>query len=99
MALHLTVLTESGIAVQSNCVIYGFLLGMDGVNDPTITIYSNTTNSGLEVVPTNTFDASALGVNGVILPSSGIRCSKGIYVEITCSGSCEVTIFYAGSQS
>jgi hypothetical protein len=80
--------TASGIIVTGPCVFRGFLLGMDGVNDPVITIFNNTEASGEEAVPTATYDASALGINGVV----GLMqyCDKGLYVEITCVGAVEV---------
>ena len=87
-------ITESGVVYAGPCIFHGFLLGTDGVNDPTITIYDNASAaSGQEVVPTQTFDASALGLNGV----TGIYqlCDNGIYIEITCAGAVEIIPQYA----
>jgi hypothetical protein len=84
--------TASGIVYTGRCIFQGFLLGTDGTNDPVVTIYNNTAASGQEVIPTATYDASALGLNGV----SGIKqyCDMGLYVEITCAGSVEVVVQY-----
>lgn len=84
-------LTSSGIWHTGKCVLYGFMLGMDGSNDATVTIYDGTSASGEEKIPSNTYDASALGMNGVIMPEgASIPCTKGVYVAITCAGTCEV---------
>lgn len=86
--------TASGIVIADLCVFGGFLLGTDGVNNPTITVFDNDSEaSGEELVPTVEYDATALGLNGV----SGIKllAQNGIYIEISCSGNCEATVFYA----
>jgi len=73
----------------------GILIGeTDGLNDPTITIYNGTANTDHEVVPTTTYDASALGLNG-FMPAFDIPCKGGIFYEITCGGACEVVIYYS----
>ena len=64
------------------CFFLGFLLGLDGTNDPTITIYDNTTNTGNQIIPTNTYDASQLGLNGAILPYPKY-CKNGVYADIS----------------
>jgi hypothetical protein len=86
--------TASGIAMAAQGLFLGVLLGTDGVNDPLITIYDNASAaSGTEVMPTTTFDASALGLNG-FMPGFAISCINGLYVEITCAGTVEVTVLY-----
>ena len=87
-----TVVTASGLVYTGPCLFGGYVLGTDGVNDPTITIYNNTAGSGQKVIPTATYDASALGING----ATGLRqnCNNGLYVAITCAGSVEVVIQY-----
>lgn len=81
------------LAYTGRCMFQGFLLGTDGTNDPTITIYDNTTNSGRELVPTTTYDASALGLNGAMIPCE-LEANKGVYAEITCAGACEVVVIF-----
>jgi len=96
MKIKHTKLTASGIATSDPCNLRGMLIGTDGANDPTITVYDNTAASGDEVVPTATYDSSALGLNGVTLPGDGARCENGIYVEITlAAGAVEVVIYYS----
>jgi len=81
-----------GLVHDGPALLFGFLIGTDAVNDPTITVYDNTAASGKEVVPTNTYDASALGLNG-FMPGAGIKCKNGIYVAND-QGTSEVTVFY-----
>jgi len=83
--------TVSGIAHTGPCWMYDVLLGTDGVNDPTIAVYDGLDTSGEKKIPTNTYDAALLGLNGVIFNAKR-RCSKGIYVEISCAGAVEVII-------
>ncbi len=84
---------ESGIVYTGPCSLTSFLLGMDGVNDPVITIYDGVDNTGPEIVPTVTYDASVLGINGAIFHWIK-KCDTGIYLEITCAGTVEVVIDY-----
>jgi len=88
-----TKMTSSGIVTAKSAELWGVLIGCDGVNDPTITIYNGTDNSGNEIVPTNTYDASILGINGAILPF-GLYAPDGLYVEITCAGAVEVVAMW-----
>lgn len=87
-------LTASGVITAKSAWFYGFLLGMDGGNDQAITIFDNASEaSGIEVAPTNTYDASALGLNGVIIPYR-VHCLNGIYVLISGGGAVEITVFH-----
>ena len=96
MATYHKKLTASGVISNCACDFRGFLIGTDGSNDPTVTFYDNTAASGNEVIPTATYDASALGLNGVTLPDRGIRCETGLYCEISISaGAVEVTVFWS----
>ena len=78
-------LTSSGIARTGSCLLKGLLIGTDGTNDPTVTLFDNTSAAGTEIIPTVTYDASVLGLNGVSLPPGGIHCTNGIYCEIAIS--------------
>jgi len=85
--------TATGLVYSGKCMLHGFLIGTDGVNDPTITVYNNTEESGDEAIPTCTYDASQLNLNG----ATGLKvyCDKGLYISISCSGAVEVVLFYA----
>lgn len=80
--------TANALIHTGPCVFHGFLLGTDGVNDPSITFYDNVLAAGEEIVPTCTYDASALGLNGAT--GMNIYCENGIYLEIACAGTVEV---------
>lgn len=85
-------------AATHPCTFYGFALGMDGSADVAITVFDapTTTTTGMtEIVPTNTYDASALGLNGCSFPQ-GISCNYGIAVTAASAawGACEVTVYY-----
>lgn len=85
-------------AATHPCTFYGFALGMDGSNDVSITVFDSgttTTTNMTEIVPTNTYDATALGLNGCSFPQ-GITCNHGIAVTASAVswGACEVTVYY-----
>lgn len=86
-------LTASGTVFTGKGCVVGFLIGKDGVNDPSVTIYDGTDNTGTEIVPTATYDASALGIDGA-MPCVRIRCQTGCYVAISCQGTVEVVIYF-----
>lgn len=85
-------MTASGIIFSGRGVVYDVLIGTDGTNDPTITIYNglNATNTN-EILPTVTYDASALGLNAYTTVL-GSKVTDGCYIAITTSGACEVII-------
>ena len=84
--------TASGVIFTGRGMIYDVLIGTDGTNDVALTIYDglSATNTK-EILPTVTYDASALGLNGYTTPI-GSKVTLGCYIAITCSGSCEVII-------
>ena len=88
-------MSADGVAIYGPCDILGIYIGgMDGTNDSTVSFYDNTSGSGDEVIPTATYDASALGLNGVTCPQDGIPCQNGLYIDITSSGTTEVIIIF-----
>jgi len=92
MAINaITVADASGQCYAGKGLLHSILIGgTDGSNDVTLTLYDNTVASGKVLVPTHTVDASALGLNGVSL-SVGKNFDTGVYVEITTSGTVDVT--------
>lgn len=86
-------MTASGLIYAGPCVFHGYLVGTDGVNDPSVTIYNNTKASGREVAPSATYDASALGMNGVT--GMYMYCDLGLYLDVSCAGAVEVIVGYA----
>jgi len=83
-------LSKSGVILAAPGFFQGFLLGLDGTNNATVTIYDHASAaSGEELVPTNTYSASKLGLNGAALPYPK-QCKNGCYAEITCGGAVEL---------
>ena len=93
----------SGLVYNRPCWFTSMLLGLDRTNDPQITVY-DTTNAPVpgtdeEKVPTNTYDASALGLNGVEKERRSY-CHYGLYIIIEApgggafGGSAEVVVGY-----
>ena len=89
-----TAVSTTATITSSSAVLAGMQIGTDSANDPTITVYDGTDNTGNEIVPTTTYDASALGLNGFVA-SYKKRAYNGIFVEVSIgAGAVEVTIDY-----
>ena len=87
-----TRLTSSAAVHSGACFLGSVLIGTDGVNDPVVAVYNNTSASdATRVVPSVTYDASVLGLNGVVLEFA-MYCDTGLYVNITNIGSGEVIV-------
>ena len=86
-------LSASSKVADGPAILMGMLIGTDGSNNPTVTVYNSTDNSGAEVVPTAEYDATVIGLNGYA-PGYGKSCKNGIYCEISCAGAVEVVIDY-----
>jgi hypothetical protein len=100
MAIEKKLLTQSGKVTELSGHLYGVLIGTDGSNDPTVTFYDDAGPvQGSEIIPTVTYDASALGLNGVTLPTmleKGVPFTNGLFVEIViAAGNVEVMVFYS----
>lgn len=93
-----TKVTSSAKITDGPAILFGVLVGTDETNDAVVTVFASTSNAGTEAMPTTKFDASALGLNGFTL-GYGKSCPAGIYVEITCAGTCEVTVDYIQNES
>lgn len=86
--------TESGQIYTGECLLLDVLIGLDGVNDRAVSVFDGTSSSGVEKLPTNTYDASKLGLNGVVWQFAR-KCDTGIYVLIGAgSGTIEVVVGY-----
>ena len=84
--------TATGVVFSGRGLVYDVLIGTDATNDPEITMYDgNSATNTKQILPTNTYDASQLGLNGYST-SIGTRVNNGCYIVITCGGTCEVII-------
>lgn len=87
-------LTASGMAYTGKSALTDVLIGTDGLNDPTVSVFDGTDSSGEEKMPTNTYDASKLGLNGVVWQNPRLM-ETGIYVLIAlAAGDVEVVTGY-----
>lgn len=78
----------SGLIYSGSCWFVNFKLGQDNANDSQITIYDSivtpTPGTTTELIPTNPYDASAMGLNGVEDDNSYAR--YGIWLTVTAVG-------------
>lgn len=82
--------TASGVLWAGPCTLCGFLIGTDGVNDPTLTFYnSQAATANTDIVPTTTFEASVFGFNGFMPGHMEIDCPSGLYVQVANLGTGE----------
>lgn len=89
-------LTASALVKTGYSKITAILVGCDGSNDAIVTVYDDLSNTaGTDAIPTCTYDASALGLNGAIFGRDGaVECDVGIYVEIADLGTGKVIVYY-----
>ncbi len=88
--------SATGVVSNRACLFGGVLIGTDAINKPTITVHDNAlAASGIEVLPTNTYDATAESLNGFVIGWPGIYCKNGLYLTLSIGGGvCEVTFMY-----
>jgi hypothetical protein len=88
-------LTASGVVGVSGAASFlvGVLLGTDTVNDVSFSIHDGTDNTGTELVPTTTYDASQYGLNGVMFPYR-VNAPNGLYFNEVSGSGYECIIFY-----
>ena len=73
-------------------------MGMDNANDPQITVYDSIDGTGtpVELIPTNPYDASAMGLNGIAGDESYAKVGLWVVIEAVGGGdflgAAEVTI-------
>lgn len=79
----------TAVVCAKPCWLTSMLLGGDRTNDPEITLYNSATTptpgTTDEKIPTNTYDASALGLNGVEKYHNS-WCSSGLWLTVTAPG-------------
>ncbi len=87
--------TADAVIVSGIGVFRGVWVATDGTNAVTISIYNNaTTNTGIELIPTTVITSATNDrAQGVFLPFN-VRYDKGIYVDITTSGTVKYVVYY-----
>jgi len=87
-----TRITSTATIHSAACFLGRILIGTDGVNDPVVAVYNNTAaTDATRVIPSVTYDASALGLNGVVLEFAEYL-STGLHVTISNIGTGEVIV-------
>jgi len=84
-----TALTASGLVLTGSGQFHGFAIKCDGTNDVTVNVYDNTAASGTKLIPADTVFDGTVKANAWS-ESPPISVDNGIYIEITCSGTCEI---------
>ena len=88
-------LEASALIHTGQGVLMSLLIGTDGVNDPVVAIHDDVDGdtAGNEILPSSTYDASALGINGVVLKFAK-EFTTGLYVKLANMGSGAVVVDY-----
>lgn len=88
-------IVESTLIYTGKGFLFSILIGTDTINDPVVAVYDDTDGdtAGNRIIPSNTYDASALGINGVVLKFAK-KFSTGLYVSITNIGNGDVIVDY-----
>jgi len=88
-------ITAATLIYTGSGFLMSMLIGTDGVSDPVIAIYDDTdaATAANKIMPSNTYDASTLGINGVVMKFAK-KFSTGLYVDISNMGNGEVVIDY-----
>jgi hypothetical protein len=85
--------SASAAAVTGNCIFYGIMVRTDGTNNVTLNLYDNTGASGTLILPSSlVIDGSARIAS--IGDDSGLPITNGIYVDVTCAGTCSYQVYY-----
>ena len=78
----------SALIYSGGCWFVNFKLGMDNANDPVVTVYDTIVapvpGTDTELIPTNPYDASAKGLNGIAGDES--YAWNGIWLTVTAVG-------------
>lgn len=87
--------TESTLIHTGPGFLFSMLIGTDTINDPVVSIHDalNGDTAANEIIPSNTYDASVLGINGLVLHFAK-HFSTGLYVKIANMGSGSVIADY-----
>lgn len=92
-------IVESTLIYTGRCFLFSLLLGLDTVNDAVIAVHNDIDGDDAtkEVVPSNTYDASAMGINGLVLKFAK-DLSTGLYIKVTNIGSGSVVVDYRKAE-
>ncbi len=86
--------TTSAIHVEDECILHGVLIGTDGTNEVTLTVYDGLDDTG---VVQYTPDIKIAGASGLLYISpAAVHITTGVYLEVSVAngGSCNHRVFY-----
>ena len=83
MRLYAKVVYHSQQILHESAVLGGFTFRDDGINHPTIAVYSDVTLKN-NIVPKRTTE---------FMPGFAIDCPKGIYIYLNCPGPIELIVY------
>jgi len=89
-----TRITESTLIHSGPNFLMDIIIGSDGTNNPTVACYNEADDSKTataRVIPSQTYDAIALGLNGIVLQFARFN-NTGLYVEVSNLGSGEIVV-------
>jgi hypothetical protein len=86
-------MTTSGPVEANRANLLGVLLGTDGINNVRFSCHNGTSSSDQKVVPSATYDAAALGLNGVMFTFL-VHCPNGIYFNEESGTNYECIVYY-----
>ena len=81
------------LVFTGRCQLIGASITGDGTAIPTLTLYDNTSNSGLGVLHLGV-TATNKSVS-IMFPENGIPCSTGLYAVMTDAGNANYIIYYS----
>jgi len=89
-----TAITSSALVLTGSGQFHGFALKADGTNDVTVNVFDSLTATGRKIIPTDSVFDGTVKLNAWS-DNPAIRLDTGIYIEITCAGTCEIVPRYS----
>ena len=87
--------TADAAVRTSSGVFYGMWVITDGANNVTVSVYDNASAaSGTKIFPTTIIPVSDTGAATTISFNPPIKYTKGVYVDITTSGTVTYKVYY-----
>lgn len=87
-ACEAVMFSGSRMICDGPCMVWGWTIGTDGSNNPTLTFYKNKNGSGGAdgyLIKPKTMSATARDPIGMTLPAP-IYSAEGVYLDVSCAG-------------
>ena len=89
--------TASALIYTGACNFHGIIVCTDGTNDITLNIYDNIAGSGTKIIPETIIPTSADIRSQHIKFPTPVKCSTGLYVTVSGSGTESYMVYYETS--